>query len=203
MNASRPNERFPREADEAINIVTDNGFGTLGQAVNAVRNKLVSCEIAEHLTLRDWIECIRAWAGTGWDGIEKSTKPWRSDVWTASFTHYVGCEQTRPWFVVFCIRGLDMSEEAQAAAVAVLKAEKRCKAKDVDRAAARLRKASGVWKGGRVLVPAAFRLCDKTSAFDWYVMLLVTLSQNMGVKVDGFEVDEELVKRRRGGLHGC
>lgn len=196
---ARPKKRKPTPPDAltAFDVVTKAGFATLEQGLHVIDHQLKHDPFAEHRTVREWIEAIRKHAGTDWFSIEKRSLPWRGG-WCAGYVDRpsIGRPQAG-WHVIFwdpC--GEDRERAAWLGAYYLLRAEKRCRARDIDRAHRLLR------QGSQSLIPARFRAWSRTSAFDWYVMLLVTLSQDMGVKVDGFEVDEELVKRRRGGLHG-
>lgn len=187
---------FPRLADEAIDLLVDNGFATLEGAVYSVASSVrFDAEYPSPTTLRGWIESICKWEGTSFVALEPFTKHWRSTESTVLPSgdrdeHRALRLRLSSYSRLRVEQFARTTVHARNAAVNVLKAEKRVKAGDVDRAAQWLgaKKNAAYWSGGP---GKAFRKCSPVSAFDWYVLLLVILTQKLSVEVDGFTTKKE------------
>jgi hypothetical protein len=142
---ARPKKRKPTPPDalSAFDVVTKAGFATLEQGLHVIDHQLKHDPFAEHRTVREWIEAIRKHAGTDWFSIEKRSLPWRGG-WCAGYVDRpsIGRPQAG-WHVIFWDPyGEDREHAAWLGAYYLLRAEKRCRARDIDRAHRLLRQGS-------------------------------------------------------------
>jgi hypothetical protein len=180
-----------REAELAINVAIDNGFVDAIAAARAVPK--APLEQGVDYTVRDWIEYLRGTAGPSWSKMEMSETAQR---WSPPprVLLAVGAKVAIKIAPVKPTKAL-----ASKAAVAMLKAEDRCSAADLARGVEWLMKQPAAYWAGTGTC-CAFRRCDPTSAFDWYVLLVVELHQWLGVDISGFETYPgvvESVRRKR------
>jgi hypothetical protein len=177
-----------REAEVAINVAIDTGFVDVAEAARAVPKAKMEPGVDYHV--RDWLEHIRGFAGRGWRSMElDSTRGW----------------QPPPQVRVVVGRTVKVKIEAVTAtkqlacnaASVMIKAEARCTDEDLARGVKWLMKQPpSYWAGGTAKC-TAFRRCNPNSAYDWYVLLIVEMRQELGIVVSGFETDPAVLKRVR------
>jgi len=184
--------RASREAEIAINVAIDNGFNDAIAAARAIPK--APLEQGVDYSVRDWIDYLRASAGPSWSKMEIASvaRPWRPPPQVTvkvGATVAIKIDSVKPTKALAC-----------KAAVAMLKAEARCSPADLARGVEWLMKQpDAYWTG--LGNPCAFRRCDPTSAFDWYVLLVTEMRQWLRIDVSGFSSDPEIVKsvrRKRG-----
>jgi hypothetical protein len=154
------NARTPKNALDAFDALTKAGFATLDQGLDAIEARLKSEPAAEALSVTEWCDLIKLHAGTDLVSLRKASPRWRGSAWEAQFRgrHVV------MWQPMRCH---EPSYQADIAAFWLLETEDFYRKADIARAFKRHRDglAEAMWAGR-----------DNANAFDWYVLLVETLT---------------------------
>jgi hypothetical protein len=168
-----------RTAVEAFSVCTKNGFATLdGGAL--IPDMLDKTQESLAWSVADWCNAICFASGITWEKLERGALRWIEPPEVEFRCGTIPClmhQSARPhvcFYKCFALKPYD----ALLAAYRFLRAERRCLARDADRAFAILKPFT------RDPVPGY----DALNAFDWYVLQIAML-KSLNVRVAGFETE--------------